>query len=180
MDKDEMKIVNDRGAYMVINPTSNLNNAVGIADIKKMQEQGLKILIGNDGLSSSMATEYLNTYYLAHLKNESPTAFGLDDLKKMIMDGYDYASKRLGVKLGRLEYDYVADFQLISYKPFTKIDETNAFGHIFFGLFPNFKPNDVFVNGERLVKDGKVLSKKANKELFEAKKASNELWNRVK
>ena len=180
MDEKEMQIVKDRGAYMVVNPTSNLNNAVGIADIKKFLDEGLNVLVGNDGLSSSMTTEYLNAYYLTHLKNDSPTALGLDDIKKMILNGYDYASKRLGIKLGKIDKNYEADFLTINYTPFTRIDDNNAFGHIFFGLFPNFRPVDVYVGGERLVKKGNIVSNKSNKEILTAKKSSSELWDRVK
>ena len=165
---------------MVVNPTSNLNNAVGIADIKKILDEGLNVLVGNDGLSSSMTTEYLNAYYLTHLKNDSPTALGLDDIKKMILNGYDYASKRLGIKLGKIDKNYEADFLTINYTPFTRIDDNNAFGHIFFGLFPNFRPVDVYVGGERLVKKGNIVSNKSNKEILNAKKSSSELWDRVK
>ncbi len=176
----ELEIVKNQGAYMVVNPSSNLNNAVGITDIKKFLDKGIPVMIGNDGLSSSMTTEYLNAVYLTHLKNESPTALNVGHISQMINTAYDYASNRLGVKLGKIQKDYVADFMMMPYTPFTKMDASNAFGHIFYGLFPNFKPNDVYVDGKRLVKDGKLVSLKAQKELIESRKYSEQLWKRVK
>lgn len=180
MHPDEVQIVKDRGAYMVINPTSNLNNAVGITDTKMFVDTGVKVMVGNDGLSSSMATEYLNAYYLSHLKNESPTAFGLDEIRKMINNAYEYASGRLGIKLGKIQAGYVSDFMIVSYLPFTEMNNNNAFGHIFFGLFPNFRPIDVYVDGEKIVKSGAVASRKLVKEVVEARNHSRELWKRVK
>ena len=176
----ELDLVKSSGAYMVVNTTSNLNNAVGITDIKKFMDKDIPVMIGNDGLSSSMATEYLNAMYLTHLKNESPTAMNIFHIAKMINNAYDYVGRRLNIKLGKIKEGYVSDFMLMPYTPFTKMDECNAFGHVFYGLFPNFKPRDVYVDGKRLVKDYKLVSLKAQKELIESRKYSEELWKRVK
>lgn len=176
----ELDIVTNNKAYMVVNTTSNLNNAVGITDIKKFLDKGIKVMVGNDGLSSSMATEYLNAYYLTHLKNKSPIAMNLGNIIDIINNAYSYVGRRLKIKIGKLEHDFVSDFMLVDYHPFTKMDSSNAFGHVFFGIYPNFKPTDVFVNGKQLVKNGQLVSQKAKRELVQARVASNELWQRVK
>ena len=176
----DIKKVAKQNAYMVINPTSNLNNAVGIPDVKMYLDNGAKVIVGNDGLSSSMATEYLNTYYLTHLKNLSPTALGLGEIISMINNAYDYVGRRLAIKIGKFQPTYVSDFMLVSYEPFTGVNKNNIFGHMFFGLFPNFKPVDVYVGGKKLVKNGKVISMKTNREFKKCKDASEILWNKVK
>ena len=180
LNDEELQIVKDRGAYIVVNPTSNLNNAVGITDVKKFMDYNIPVMVGNDGLSSSMATEYLNANYLAHLKNNSPTAFGLGNVLTMINNGYEYVSRRLNTNIGRIKKGYVADFMLLPYTPFTEMNNNNAFGHIYFGLYPNFKPNDVYVDGARLVKNGEIVSKKVKEELVASRKYSEELWKKVK
>lgn len=177
---EELDFVKERGAYMVVNPTSNLNNAVGIPDIKKYIDKGIPVLAGNDGLSSSMATEYLNALYLTHLKNDSPTALNVRDIQKMINDAYEYVGRRLNINIGKISPDYVADFMLVPYTPFTEMNSSNAFGHIFYGLFPNFKPADVYVDGNRLVKNYQLVSSKAKFELEASKEYSKELWRRVR
>ena len=176
----ELDIVKERGAYMVVNTTSNLNNAVGITDIKKFMDKGIPVMIGNDGLSSSMAIEYQNAMYLTHLKNASPTAMHVGHIRDIINNAYDYVSRRLDIKLGKLEKGYASDFMLVPYSPFTEMNKDNALGHIFYGLFPNFRPNDVYVDGKRLVKSGELTSKKAVEELKKAKQYSDTLWKRVK
>ena len=176
----ELDIVKARGAYMVVNTTSNLNNAVGIPDIKKYIDKGIPVMVGNDGLSSSMTTEYLNAMYLTHLKNDSPTALNIGHIKDMINNAYDYVGRRLNILLGKIKPGFVSDFLLTDYVPFTKMDNSNAFGHIFYGLFPNFKPNDVYVDGRRLVKSGQLVSKRAKEELIISREYSKELWRRVK
>ena len=176
----ELDIIKAREAYMVVNTTSNLNNAVGITDVKKFLDKGIPVMIGNDGLSSSMAIEYQNAMYLTHLKNESPTALNIGHILGMINNAYEYASNRLGIKLGKIKKGYASDFMLVNYTPFTEMNSGNAFGHIFYGLFPNFRPNDVYVDGKRLVKSGELVSPKVKSELLEARKNSETLWKRVK
>ena len=176
----ELDIVKERKAYMVVNTTSNLNNAVGITDIKKFMDKKIPVMIGNDGLSSSMATEYLNAMYLTHLKNQSPTAMNIGHILDCVNNAYDYVGRRLNIKIGKIKEGHVSDFMLLPYTPFTEMNGDNAFGHIFYGLFPNFKPCDVYVDGTRLVKNYELVSKKAKTELLESRKYSKELWKRVK
>ena len=176
----ELDIIAKRGAYMVVNTTSNMNNAVGIPDVVNYKKHGIKVMVGNDGLSSSMATEYLNVLYTGHLKNKTPTAVGLGDVLEMINNSYDYVSKLMGIKLGKIAKDYEADFLTIPYTPFTPMNSSNAFGHIFYGLYPNFVPKDVYRGGLCLVKNGKLLNSKVEYDLVKANKVSEELWNRLK
>ena len=137
-------------------------------------------MFGNDGLSSNMATEYLNAFYTTHLFNETPTALGLGEILDMINNSYEYVSKMLGIKLGRIEKDYEADFMLVPYKPFTVMDSTNAFGHVFYGLYPSLRPNDVYASGKCLLKNRKIISKKVEKLFNESIDVSKDLWTRIK
>ena len=176
----ELDLVAKHNAYMVVNTTSNMNNAVGLPNINNYLKHGVKVLVGNDGLSSNMATEYLNVLYTTHLYNGTPTAMGLGDLLTMINNSYEYAGNMLGIKLGKIEEDYEADFMLVPYKPFTEMDDTNAFGHIFYGLYPSLRPNDVYASGKLLLKNRKIVSRRVNKLFEEAKEESKKLWIRVK
>ena len=176
----ELDIVKQNNAYMVVNTTSNMNNAVGLPDVKKYLDKGIKVLVGNDGLSSNMANEYMNVLYVTHLKNGTPTALGLGEVLQMINNSYDYVSNMLGIKLGRLEKGYEADFMMLPYQPFTKMDESNAFGHMFYGVYPALKPNEVYASGKLLLHNRNIVSKKANKLFNEASQVSEELWRRVK
>ena len=176
----ELDIVKKHNAYMVVNTTSNMNNAVGLPNINKYLEHGIKVLVGNDGLSSNMANEYNNAYYSMHLLNESPTAMGLGQILDMINNSYDYAGKMLGIKLGKIKKDYEADFMLLPYQPFTVMDKTNAFGHLFFGIYPALKPNDVYASGKCLLKNRQLVSKKAKNQFNKSLEVSKSLWVRIK
>ena len=176
----ELDILKERKCYMVVNTTSNMNNAVGLPYVKNYLDHGVKVMVGNDGLNSNMASEYMNVMFSAHLRAESPTALGVGEVGQMIKNAYEYAGRRLGVKLGQFKSGFEADFMRVKYTPFTKMDETNALGHIVFGLFPNFKPSDVYTYGKKRVKDYKIVGKSLQNQVIEARKYSEELWTKVK
>lgn len=176
----ELEIVGDHKAYMVVNTTSNMNNAVGLPNIKNYLNHGIKVMVGNDGLSSNMATEYLNVLYTTHLYNQTPLALGLGEVLDMINNSYEYVSKMLNIKLGRIAKDYEADFMLVPYKPFTEMNESNAFGHVFYGLYPSLRPNDVYASGKCLLKNRKIVNKKVDKLFNESTNVSKDLWTRIK
>lgn len=176
----EIDIIAKRKAYLVVNTTSNMNNAVGLPDVMKFKHHGVKVLLGNDGLSTSMATEFQNLFYTTRLKNETPNAMNLGDILEVINDSYDYSSQTLGIKLGKILPGYESDFLLIPYTPFTPIDNTNAFGHVFFGLYQSFTPKDVYRGGQCLVKNGKLLNSKLKRGLQKSIKISANLWKSIK
>ena len=180
LSENEMDIIKNRKAYMVVNTTSNMNNAVGLPNVKAYIEHGIPVMVGNDGLNSNMASEYMNVFYTSHLKNAEPTKLNLGDVINMINNSYEYISKMFGIKLGRISKGYVSDMLRVKYTPFTKMDATNAFGHLFYGTFPNFKPRDVFVDGEYQVKDYLVVNKELLREFKQCKTFSQKLWDSLK
>lgn len=175
-----LDIIKRRQAAIVVNVTSNMNNAVGLPNINKFREKEIPVMIGNDGLSSGIANEYINVLYSAHLLNKKPTAFDLGNLLEMINQGYEYVSRHLGVKLGRIEAGYEADLLLMPYVPPTALDESNVLGHLFYGLMHAFKPSDVFVAGNHLLKNYELANKKLVLEYEKSQGVADRLWNRIK
>lgn len=177
---EELDIIAKNKCYMVVNTTSNMNNAVGLPYVKNYLDHNIPVMVGNDGLNSNMASEYMNVLFSGHVRAGSPTALGVGDVQQMIRNSYKYVGDRLGVKLGELKSGFEADFMRVQYTPFTKMDETNAPGHIVFGLFPNFKPSDVWTYGKKRVKNYKITSKSLVNSVIEAREYADNLWTKVK
>jgi cytosine/adenosine deaminase-related metal-dependent hydrolase len=156
VDDDELRRIKKRECVIAVNISSNMNNGVGLPPVKRFLDFNIPVIIGNDGISSSMTTEYLALYYAMHLKDQSPVPFGLNDLLEIIKSTYQYASECFNVSLGKIQKDYQADLLLIPYNPPTPLNASNAFGHLFFGLFNSFKPKHVFVGGDYVLKNYKV------------------------
>jgi len=179
LDKEELEIIKKADAVVALNVTSNMNNAVGLPDYKNLKEHSIKAIIGNDGISQSMALEYQILYYSMHHFSKSPTGFGYDDLQSIIKNTYEYASNILETKLGRIEVGYQADLLVLDYVNPTPLDKDNIFGHLLFGLFNNFKPSDVFVRGKHLLKQQKI-SKELHSIYLQAVDSAQILWDRIK
>ncbi|MDC7219431.1 MAG: amidohydrolase family protein [Spirochaetales bacterium] len=179
LDDEEMELIAERGAYMVLNPSSNMNNGVGLPDYKKMKSHGLKVLLGNDGMSSAVVNEWQHLLVGMHHRYQDPTAFGLDDLGAIINNGYDYLNGVLGTKLGRLEKGYEADFQLLDYNPPTPLDGDNGLGHLFYGQAFAFRPSHLWAKGELKLKDYRLL---ADEEAIheQSRVLSTQLWESLR
>jgi len=180
LSENELKLLKDKDVVMVVNTTSNMNNAVGLPCVKSYLDNGLPVMVGNDGLSSNMASEYMNVLYTSHLKNEEPTKLNLGDVLNMIKTSYKYISDTFDIKLGEIKEGYEADLLRVKYTPFTKMDASNAFGHLFYGTFPNFKPRDVLIGGDYQVKNYKVVNEKLVGEFNKCTKYSQRLWETLK
>ena len=178
VEGEDLDIIKARKAKVVFNTTSNMNNGVGLPNYHKFNDKGIDVIIGNDGISSSIAYEYLNIFFTQHLNDLDVRKFGFGDLLKMIDNTYDYASELLGVKLGKIKAGYEADLSILKYTPFTEINNDNALGHLLFGLFHNFKPETVFIKGEEVLSNYKVSNDLENK-YSKALKVSKQFWSEV-
>ena len=179
VNDDEIKTMKAHDCVVALNITSNMNNGVGLPDVIRFKDEKIPMIVGNDGISSTVATEYLYLFYSMHHKARSPIPFGLDDLKAIIINTYRYVSKLFEIKLGELKEDYQADFMRIPYTPPTPMNQDNAFGHLFFGIFHHLKPKDVYINGEKKLTDG-MVEKQLLETYQQAVDYAQSLWQAIK
>lgn len=178
LSESDMDILKKHNVYVALNPTSNFNNAVGLADVLELEKRNIKCLLGNDGLGFNLTRDIVNLLFGMHLKYKSSTAYSLGDIKKIIENNYEYASKILGCKLGRIEKGYEADFLTLEYNAPTPMTEDNLFGHFFYGMLDNFKPKNVWCNGNIKLRDYKILEDE-EKIYEESRKISKEIWEKA-
>lgn len=179
INDQELKLIKARDCVIAVNASSNMNNSVGLPDVPVFMQHDIPVILGNDGLSFGMAHEYLSLVYAMHHKKNSPKAFELDALLKLIRQTYTYASNQLGIELGRLKAGAAADLLMIPYTAPTPVDKANAFGHLFYGLFNAFRPKHVFTAGRQVVFDYAVSE--AHARLYrEAKHEAQNLWARIR
>lgn len=178
LEDSEMDIIKNREAVIALNISSNMNNGVGLPSYKEMKRKGIKVIIGNDGISQNMTSEYHSLYYSMHHKEESPLGFSLEDLKKIIDDTYDYAGNILDVKLGKIKAGYCADLVILDYNSPTSVSQNNILSHLFFGLFHDFKPSEVYIDGKHILKN-KQVNKDVNKLYKKAPIYADILWSSI-
>ena len=69
----EMDLLAATQTAVVHNPQSNLNNAVGIANIIEMQKRGVLLGLGTDAMTTNMLEELRVALWAQHLGNDNPS-----------------------------------------------------------------------------------------------------------
>jgi putative selenium metabolism protein SsnA len=178
INEEEAALIAERRCYVALNPTSNMNNAVGLPDYDLFRRYNIKCLLGNDGLGANITRDYLNILFAMKNRLGSPTKFSMDELVQIISNGYEFVSSSLNIRLGRIKKNYKADFVLVPYNPPTPINKENILGHLIFGVFDNFRPKQVWISGRQLIKDYELVFD-VESALEDARQESSKVWGRI-
>lgn len=182
IDEEEAELISKRKCYVALNVTSNMNNSVGLPNIKLLQAYDVPCIIGNDGMTSDIASEWRNALFAFHHQTQSPTGFNLDDLSRMIQNSYELINRNLNIKIGRVEQGFASDLIAIDYSPPTIMLHNNALGHLIYGLAHQFRPEYVWTRGQVRIDQYKPHKDNMNKvedTLTECIDVSRELWKRI-
>lgn len=178
INEKEMDILAKNGTAVVHNPQSNLNNAVGIADIIKMQEKGILVGLGTDAMTVKMPEELRVALWAQHIRNNNPTCGFMEVANTLLFNNRKIAARYWNIPLGAIEEGAAADVILIDYFAPTPLDENTYLGHIIFGLSQSTV--DTTIAGGKILMENKVLN--INIDVEEASAKSKELtvklWER--
>jgi len=174
----EAELIAKNSCKIALNPSSNLNNCVGIFNYELFRKYQIPVLIGTDGLGTNIAKEWLNFYHAGKQRLNNPAGISFDEVKKHLIESYSYTSKMLNTKIGKIEKNYASDFLLLDYHNPTKLTTENIFGHLFYGCFDNFRPSDVWIKGRQLIRKYETIFDE--KDIFEESVTiANKLWKRI-
>lgn len=179
VDDNDLMLIKASGACIAVNPTSNMNNAVGLPSIQRFLKMGIPVVIGNDSLGTHLVRDLQNTLYTAHLSSGSPWEFGYQNLQAIIREGYRLTGRLLGKPMGSFTAGYAADMIRIPYRPPTPMNSDNMIGHIIDGVFSQFNPRDVWVRGKQLIRNFESIYSE-DKIYKNAQVAAELLWQRIK
>ena len=84
----------------------------------------------------------------------------------------------LQTKIGLIKEGYESDLLIIDYVNPSPTTKDNIFSHLFFGLFSDFKPRDVFIAGNHRVINYKV-DQTLKQKYLDAKVVASKLWDRI-
>lgn len=178
LDEKEIETMAKHDIRVALNPTSNMNNGVGLPDYIQLKKKGIRCILGNDGLGYNITREMLNFVYGMHHAYQSPLGVSLQDLKEIIQNTYRYAESILGCALGKIEKGYEADLICVPYTPPTEWHESNVWGHFFYGILDGFHPRDVWCGGWHRLKNYEVQAD-TEKIYGEARKVSKRIWDTI-
>ncbi len=161
------------------NPRSNMNNAVGVADVLGMMRRGINIGLGNDGFSNNHFAEMKIAYLLHKSHRRDPRVMGADQVLQM---AYANNAKIAQVfwkpKVGELSVGAFADIILLDYIPYTPLTAGNFPWHLIFGMDGTHVTHTICA-GKLLMKDRQLLTLDEEAIAARAKEAAKKVWKRV-
>jgi putative selenium metabolism protein SsnA len=179
VDPWEMEILRDTQTWVTHQPRSNMNNAVGVADVPSMLRGGVNVGLGNDGFSNDMFTEMKTAYLVHKLQRADPRAMGGYDVMQLA-----YANNaRLArvfwpdAPLGELTVGAYADVIFVDYHPFTELSAGNLPWHILFGIGGSAVTTTI-AGGQVLMRDRRLLTLDEAAIAARARELSAGVWRR--
>jgi len=179
VDAYEMDILRETGTRVVHNPRSNMNNAVGVADVPGMLKLGIDVGLGNDGFSNNMFTEMHTAYLLHKLGKSDPRIMGADQVMQMaFQNNAQIASLFFTDPLGQLSVGALADVILVDYQPTTPLTAGNFPWHIIFGV-DGTGVDTTIVGGRVLMQNRELLSLDEEEICAKSRELAEKAWQRV-
>ncbi len=161
IDESERELLASTGTWVSHQPRSNMNNAVGVADVPAMLADpllGERVCLGNDGFSFNMFQEMKIAYLLHKVHTSDPRTLGGDQVMRMAYhNNARLAARFFSRPVGRLARGAFADIMLCDYQPFTPMGSGNLPWHILFGL-DGSHVTDTIASGRLLMRDRQLLS----------------------
>lgn len=177
---EELKVLAKTQTGVAHCPISNMKLASGVARIPEMIKMGIPVGLAVDGSASNDASNLLEEIrigYLLHRSNYSHKAPTGYDILKLATNG---SAKLLGRDdIGSLEVGKAADLFMIRTNRFELVGGLDDPKSIL-GTIGIKRPVDyTIVNGEIVVKDGKLVKVDEDKLFYEANEAVNVLLSKV-
>ena len=136
LNEHEIDTLAKKRTWLTHQPRSNMNNAVGVAQVEKMLQKGVRVGLGNDGFSNAMWDEWKTAYLVHKDHNEDPQAMnGYTLLQMAILNNADLATSIFdNLRIGEIKEGAAADLIFIDYQEFTPLNAGNLPWHILFGF----------------------------------------------
>ncbi|MCZ0938457.1 MAG: putative aminohydrolase SsnA [Caldilineaceae bacterium] len=178
IDSWEMELLRETGTFVSHQPRSNMNNAVGAADVPAMMRGEMPVVLGNDGFSNDMFAEMKVTDQLHKVTSGDPRTLGADRVLEMAV----YNNRRLAgaffdKPVGTLTPGAFADLILLDYHPTTPLNSDNLPWHILFGISGGHV-NSTICHGRVLMRDRQLLTLDEAEISARSRQRAQETWER--
>jgi putative selenium metabolism protein SsnA len=179
LDAREVNLIADTNSWVSHQPRNNQNAADGIAEVESYLRAGVRVCLGNDGLSNTMWREAEAAYFLQKIKHRDGRRLPGNQLLQMaIYNNAALASTYFpAARLGVLEPGAYADLIFVDYKPATPLSVENLAGHFVFG-FNESMITTTIVAGQVLMQDRVLLTLDEEEIKARSRELAPALWER--
>lgn len=175
----EIKTVANSGAWLLHNPQSNMNNAVGTASLPKMLDAGVRVALGTDGMTADMLQEMRAMALLQKSSTGDPRTLGFDQIYNiMFRNNAALAEQTFGLPIGVLKPGAAADVIVVDYTPPTPLTESTFLGHLLFGIV-HADVRTTIVGGRVLMEDGSLITLNDKEIAARARELAPKVWQRL-
>ncbi len=136
IDSAEVELLAETGTWVTHQPRSNMNNAVGVADVEELLRKGVRVALGNDGFSNNMWAEWKSAYLLHKVWQRDPRRADGETIMEMAVCNASALANQFfpSAPLGVLDAGAQADIIFVDYHPTTPLTADNLPWHIMFGF----------------------------------------------
>lgn len=178
IDEHEMDLLKATDTSVVHNPQSNINNAVGVADLIAMTGKGIRVGLGTDAMTVNMLEELRQALWIHHLAQANPSVGFMEVMNTLTINNAEIAGRYWETGIGELREGYAADIILMGYYPPTPFSADTFLGHLAFGL-SQATVDTTIVGGRVLMEDRKLKIGVDEQEVAaQSRKLAAKLWER--
>lgn len=172
LTRKQLADVASAGAWMVHNPRSNMNNAVGYAPISWF---GPRAALGTDGFPADMFEESKIGYFR---NAESPYRTAFTRFPALVQNGQRLAAEFFGRPFGTLDVGSPADLVVLEYLPPTPLRRSNLQGHFLFGMRSSMVRH-VMADGKWIVWNRQIVGLDEESIMQTASAVAKRVWKQM-
>ncbi len=180
IDHREADLLAETGTWVTHQPRSNMNNAVGAADVEGLLRLGVKVGLGNDGFSNAMWDEWKAAYLFHKAAHRDPQRMNGATVAEMAVTNNAALANVFfpQAPLGVLAPGAFADIIFVDYHPTTPLSAGNLPWHILFGL-ENSMVTTTICSGKVLMKDRQLLFLDEAEITARSRELAAKMWQRI-
>ncbi|MFO7634778.1 MAG: putative aminohydrolase SsnA [Caldilinea sp.] len=178
IDAWEMALLAETETFVSHQPRSNMNNAVGAAEIMPMLRRGMAVCLGNDGFSNDMFAEMKAADMLQKVAHGDPRYLGADKVLQMaVVNNRRLAATFFDRPVGAIAPGAYADLILLDYHPTTPLSAENLPWHILFGVSGGHVHSTI-VQGVTLMRNRELLTLDESEIATRSRRNAKTTWER--
>ena len=172
LNQKQFARIEKAGAWMIHNPRSNMNNAVGYAPLNWYAKHSA---LGTDGFPADMFDEAKFGYF-RNADSEHRCVFS--QMPVMLNNGQKLASEFFGQSFGTMAKGSTADLVVLDYIPPTPLANQNLLGHFLFGMNSTMVQH-VMVGGNWILWNKQLVMLDEEAIMAQAQKIAIRLWKNM-
>ena len=179
VNRREMDLLAETGTAVVHNPQSNLNNAVGIANVVELEKRGVLVGLGTDAMTPNMLEELRVALWGQHLRAENPSVGFGEVTSALLANNPRIAGRIFGLRFGEICEGAAGDIAIFDYDPPTPLENENVLGHLVFGI--SQAQADTTIVGGRVLMENRRLALNLDEARINARarELARDLWKRM-